>query len=290
MNTVIKGLLSFLQASPTPFQAVAQGIYRLQEAGFLPLEERQSWKQKPGQGYFVVRGGGSLIAWRQGKTPGFSVVGCHSDSPGLKLKPLPDLHREGCHSLGVEVYGGPLLASWFDRELSLAGRVLLATPQGVQEWLLDLQRPLAVIPNLAIHLNREANKGWEINKQTELPPLVQLLAPEAKPSFLGMLLELAKKEFPQATEILGQDLFFYPCTPPGLAGWNQELILGYRLDNLLSCYAGLQALLGARVTTAKTQVLVWNDHEEVGSTSSQGADGPFLQMTLERMAGGFPHA
>ena len=168
------GLIDFLKASPTPFHATASLAQRLEAAGYQRLDERDSWATVPGGRYYVTRNDSSIIAIKLGKQSpllgGIRMVGAHTDSPCLRVKPQPELQRHGFLQLGVEVYGGALLAPWFDRDLSLAGRVTFRRDGKVESQLVDFKLPIAVIPNLAIHLNRTANEGWAINPQLELPP------------------------------------------------------------------------------------------------------------------------
>ncbi|MEO4047716.1 M18 family aminopeptidase [Pseudomonas sp. CAU 1711] len=280
-----QGLIDFLKASPTPFHATRSLAQRLQAAGFRPLDEREPWHLEPGGRYYVTRNDSSLIALRLGKRPaldgGLRLVGAHTDSPCLRVKPQPELQRQDFFQLGVEVYGGALLAPWFDRDLSLAGRVTFREGGKVQSLLIDFEQPIAVIPNLAIHLNREANQGWAINPQTELPPILAQVSGDDKLDFRALLTaRLAEEHGISADAVLDYELSFYDTQGAALIGLNQEFIAGARLDNLLSCYAGLQALLTAEGD--ESCVLVCTDHEEIGSCSACGADGPFLEQVLRR--------
>ncbi len=281
-----QGLIDFLKASPTPFHATRSLAQRLQAAGYKPLDEREPWHTEPGGRYYVTRNDSSIIAIRLGnRAPlegGLRLVGAHTDSPCLRVKPQPELQRQGFFQLGVEVYGGALLAPWFDRDLSLAGRVTFREGGKVQSLLIDFQQPIAVIPNLAIHLNREANQGWAINPQTELPPILAQLSGDDKADFRALITErLAEEHGVSADAVLDYELSFYDTQGAAVIGFNQEFIAGARLDNLLSCYAGLQALLAAEGD--ETCVLVCTDHEEIGSCSACGADGPFLEQVLRRV-------
>src|SRR5690606_3507835 len=191
----------------------------------------------------------------------------------------------GFLQLGVEVYGGALLAPWFDRDLSIAGRVTFRLDGRVESRLVDFREPIAVIPNLAIHLNREANQGWAINAQTELPPILAQIAGIEPYDFRALLAEQLSREHDLTADIiLDFELSLYDTQPAAVVGLHGDFIAGARLDNLLSCYAGLQALLAA--DDEQHCVLVCTDHEEVGSTSCCGADGPFLEQVLQRAFGG----
>ena len=281
-----QGLIDFLKASPTPFHATASLAQRLEAAGFQRLDERQSWAVETGGRYYVTRNDSSIIAIQLGRRPvleaGLRLVGAHTDSPCLRVKPNPELHKQGFWQLGVEVYGGALLAPWFDRDLSLAGRVTFREGGKVQSQLIDFRLPIAIIPSLAIHLNREANQGWAINPQNELPPILAQVASETGADFRALLAEQLTLEHDlNADAVLDYELSFYDTQSAAVIGLNGDFIAGARLDNLLSCYAGLQALLTA--DSEETCVLVCTDHEEVGSCSACGADGPMLEQVLQRL-------
>ena len=281
-------LLDFLNRSPTPFHAVAGMKSRLLKAGFVQLEERDEWRLKNTGRYFVTRNDSSIIAFRTGTesavTNGFRMVGAHTDSPCLKIKPNPVIDSKQYVQLGVEVYGGVLLNPWFDRDLSLAGRITLRNKKGeLINHLIDFERAIAVIPSLAIHLDREANDLRTINKQTYLPPILSVCSKQPFDLKTAVMSLLKKDRTLAGMEILDYELMFYDTQQAALIGLNNEFIAGARLDNLLSCYTGLQALLGTKDDTC--QLLVCNDHEEVGSGSTSGARGNFLRSTLERIAG-----
>jgi len=285
-DTLNQGLIEFLKASPTPFHATASLAKRLDAAGYQRLDERERWNTIPGGRYYLTRNDSSLIAIRLGKEPavteGLRLVGAHTDSPCLRVKPQPELQRHGFLQLGVEVYGGALLAPWFDRDLSLAGRVTFRQDGRVASQLVDFRVPLAIIPNLAIHLNRTANEGWAINAQNELPPILAQVVGSERFDFRALLTEqLAREHDVIADVVLDYELSFYDTQPAAVVGLHEDFIAGARLDNLLSCYAGLQALLKAEGD--ETCVLICTDHEEVGSSSACGADGPLLEQTLQRL-------
>lgn len=282
-----QALLDFLRASPTPFHAARALSERLDRAGFRPLREGDAWAlDRPGR-YYVVRGGSSVVACTLGRQPleaGLRMVGAHTDSPCLRVKPHPEVVRHSLLQLGVEVYGGPLLNPWFDRDLSLAGRVsYLAADGKVRSALIDFARPVAVIPSLAIHFDREVNQNRSINAQNHLPPLLMQVEEGTKPELRSLLLEQLKLQHPDAQRVLDYELNLYDCQPPALVGLNNEFIASARLDNLLSCFIGLSAILEAGEET--NCVLACLDHEEIGSTSALGAYGTFLQAVLERLAG-----
>jgi aspartyl aminopeptidase len=281
-------LIDFIQRSPTPFHATAELKQQLLQAGYVELREGDRWQLQPGGRYLVVRNGSSLIAFALGGADpaesGFRMVGAHTDSPCLRVKPEPQFVNKGYYQLGVEVYGGALLNPWFDRDLSLAGRLSYRAPDRQPgSVLIDFQRPVAVIPSLAIHLDREVNTARCINAQTQLPPVL-MRSDEAKPpEFRQLLLAQARQQHPDLAieAVLDFDLYFYDCQPGAVVGLQQEFIAAARLDNLLSCFIGLQALLASDAQLPR--LLVCSDHEEVGSVSACGADGPFLKSVLQRV-------
>lgn len=289
-NQFNQGLLDFLHASPTPFHATTQMAHQLQQAGFIALHEGDAWQLESGQRYFVTRNDSSIIAFVYGKRPlletGIRMVGAHTDSPCLKVKPQPELNRRGYFQLGVEVYGGALLAPWFDRDLSLAGRVSYRDgSHTIRSVLVNFVDPVATIPSLAIHLDREVNRNRSINAQKDIVPLLlQLNEKDAQtPDFRALLLAHIQREYPQldAAQVLDYEISLYDTQAPALVGWQQDFIASARLDNLLSCYIGLQALLQSDPEV--TSLLICTDHEEIGSTSTCGARGPMLQQFLERL-------
>ncbi|EMP56574.1 aminopeptidase 2 [Marinobacter santoriniensis NKSG1] len=284
-----KDLMEFLNQSPTPWHAVSTMKRRLDAAGFEQLDERDDWSLARNKGYYVIRNGSSIVAFRTGigdvSLNGIRMVGAHTDSPCLKVKPNPELRRKGYFQLGVEVYGGVLLNPWFDRDLSLAGRVTLLDEAGeVRDTLVDFQKPVAFIPSLAIHLDREANSNRSVNAQTDLPPVL-MQVPEADTTRFDDLLgqQVAAETGLKARKILGYELSFYDAQKAAFVGLREEFLASARMDNLLSCYIGLQSLL--HTSGDEAALLVCNDHEEVGSMSAEGAQGPFLTAVLDRWCG-----
>ena len=282
-------LMDFIAMSPTPFHAVEQIIYKLECAGYQRLYEADSWKLDEKQGYYVTRNDSSIIAFKLGEEPvanGINMVGAHTDSPCLKVKPEPDIFKKGYYQLGVEVYGGALLNPWFDRDLSLAGRINYLDEDGdICSTLINFEDPIAIIPSLAIHLDREANTGRTVNPQTDIPPILLKLPSSddsKKPSSNDILLQKIKDET-DAIEVLDYELSFYDVQEPSYVGLHQDFIAAARLDNLLSCFTGLMSL--TETSNPGSKLLVCTDHEEVGSVSSSGAQGNFLQAVLERVAG-----
>jgi aspartyl aminopeptidase len=289
-------LLEFINNSPTPFHAVEQLRQQLLAEGFHQLHESENWDLQTGGNYFVIRNASSLIAFVMGELDpvetGIRMVGAHTDSPCLKVKPTPEITEKGYLQLGVEVYGGVLLNPWFDRDLSLAGRVSYLTSEGeLKSSLINFVDPIALVPSLAIHLDREQNTTHPINPQKDLPPIVSLLQEGAavegdnanKWSFCQLLLERLLEEHPQckAERILDHELCFYDSQPGRMVGLQSEFMSSARLDNLLSCFVGMKSLCEAG--SKMTAMLVCNDHEEVGSSSFVGAQGPMLKSVLERM-------
>lgn len=280
-------LIQFLNASPTPYHAVATMEEKLRAACFQPLDESASWSLKEGGKYYVTRNGSSIIAFTVGKPEaGVRMIGAHTDSPCLKVKPQPELSKHGYFQLGVEVYGGALLNPWFDRDLSIAGRVqYLNDQQQLCHQLINFERPVAIIPSLAIHLDREVNNGRAVNPQTDIPPILFQLADNEKVDFRALLKEeLFRQGHNDCREVMEYDLSFYDTQGAAVIGLKDNFIASARLDNLLSCYVGLQSLLH-HTGSGATALLVCNDHEEVGSVSTTGAQGPFLKSVLERLYG-----
>lgn len=287
-----RGLCDFLCRATTPFHAVAAMTATLREAGFQSLDEAgQIATTQPGGRYYLTRNDSSLIAFIHGAEHaprhGLHMVGAHTDSPCLMVKPNPERLRQDCFQLGVEVYGGALLNPWFDRDLSLAGRVSYADDDGaLATGLVDFRTPLAIIPSLAIHLDREANSNRSVNPQTDILPLLALAKEGEEPALRELLAAKLREQGHAVARVLDYELCFYDVQPPALVGLKQEFIASARLDNLLSCYVGLQALLAA--DPARSSLLVCNDHEEVGSTSAVGAQGPMLRSLLMQLAGNEP--
>ena len=285
-RTTAHELIDFIDASPSPWHAVASAEQRLLARGFTRLAEDQRWQLAAGGRYCAVRDGASMIAFVPGSRPlaetGFRIVGAHTDSPGLRLKPRAALAGDGLLRLGVEVYGGPILATFTDRDLSLAGRVVLRTATGSQTRLLRFAQPLLRLPNLAIHMNREVNEqGLKLNKQTELPLILgQLGAGEDAQARLRTLLAEAVQG--EVADLLSWELAVYDVQPGCLWGTDEEFVADSQLDNLASCHAALTALMAAEAPVA-TCVAALFDHEEVGSESAAGAGGSFVSDVLARI-------
>ncbi len=294
MSEYVADLLSYIDRSPTPYHAVEESLRRLDQVGYSRLSEGDVWELASGDRRYAVRNDGSLVAFEIGSMSpaeaGFRIIGGHTDSPNLRLKPLPDLVSQGYRQLAIEPYGGALLHTWLDRDLSLAGRVTIQTRGGIETFLLDFARPLLRVPNLAIHLQRDISKdGLKINPQEHLAPLIGLEdSPEIRDLVTIELRAQGIADFP-TEKVLGFDLMAYDTQPSGVSGSRGEFIHAPRLDNLASCHAALAALhrAGENGLAGHTRVVVLYDHEEVGSRSAQGAASTFLADTLYRVEKGY---
>jgi aspartyl aminopeptidase len=275
-DTIAAEFAQYVTASPTAFHAAAVARDRLVAAGFTALDEHEAWPTTPG-GYVVVRDG-AVIAWRlpegAGPTTPWRILGAHTDSPGFRLKPTPVVRSHGWEQLNVEVYGGPLVATWFDRDLALAGRVV--RPDGRVE--LVASGAVARIPNLAIHLDRNGDTGSNLDRQRHLLPVV------------GTGLDDRSGADAVLRDLLGDavawDLFVADTQAPARIGAGDAFLASGRMDNLTSVHAGLAGLLAAPADTGHIPVLAAFDHEEVGSASPTGAGGPFLEDVLGRVREG----
>ncbi|WP_371480220.1 M18 family aminopeptidase [Kitasatospora sp. NBC_00315] len=271
-------LIAFLASSPSPYHAVASAAERLEKVGFRQVAETDAWDGAAG-GRYVIRGG-AMIAWYvpQGAGPQtpFRVVGTHTDSPNLRVKPVPDTGSAGWRQVAVEIYGGVPLNTWLDRDLGLSGR--LALLDGTTR-LVQLDEPLLRVPQLAIHLDRQVNDGLKLDKQRHLTPIWGLGRQDE-----GSLIEyVAERAGVAAGDIVGWDLMTHDVQPPAYLGRDRELLAGPRLDNLLSVHAAAAALAAVAGGTAQyIPVLAAFDHEETGSESDTGAQGPLLGNVLER--------
>ena len=280
-------LLHFIDASPSPWHAVHSIEQRLLAQGFTRLHEAERWKLAAGDAHYVVRDGSSIIAFKLGQKSleetGFRMIGAHTDSPGLRLKTHAAQASDGLVRLGVEIYGGPILATFTDRDLSLAGRVNIRTANGFDTRLLKFDKPLVRLPNLAIHMNREVNeKGLILNKQTELP-LIFGIADEKLTAREQFLEHLAKGLGVSTKDILTYEFNVFDTQQGTFWGAEQEFIANSQLDNLASCHAALTAML-ATDKPAATAICAFFDHEEVGSESAAGAGGSFAADVIDRIA------
>lgn len=270
-------LIKFIDASPTPFHAVEQMANMLASKGFIALDEKEEWKLETGKKYFVTRNGSSLIAFSYppSSDKGYTIIGAHTDSPHLRLKPNPLTTSAGVKRLGVEPYGGVLLNPWFDRNLGLAGRVVYLENNERKEALININRPIAYIPSLAIHLDRDANSSRSINAQTDIVPMIG----SGEIDLEQLILSQIRKDT-QGLSLLAHELSFYDVQKGSFMGVEGEFITTARLDNLASCYVGLKALLDSHHPV----MCAFMDHEEVGSDSHVGAGGTFLEEVLHRIA------
>jgi aspartyl aminopeptidase len=278
-------LLDYLRAAPTPFHAVAQAADRLERAGFRRLTETESWADGAATGAKYVLRGGALVAWylpesAEAARP-FRIVGSHTDSPNLRVKPVPDRGVFGWRQVAVEVYGAPLYNSWLDRDLGLAGRLVL---RDGSERLVNVDRPLLRVPQLAVHMDRSVNaEGLKLNPQQHLSPIWGL-----GDVYEGDLIAFVAAEHNlRAEDVLGWDLMTYDVARPSYLGREAEFVVSGRLDNLVSVHASVAALAaavaGLPAADAPIPVLTAMDHEETGSNSTSGASGPFLETVLERL-------
>lgn len=274
-------LLAFVDSGVSPFHAVAEMVRRLDDAGYTALDERERWAVAPGDRRYVVRDGGSIAAFVVGSTPpadaGFRLIGAHTDSPTFRVRPRPDVVRSGYRALGMEPYGGALTYTWLDRDLTLAGRIAVASNGGVTTCPVHLPGAWLRIPSLAIHLNRAVREeGVRLDPQQHLVPI---WGPDDGSSLAEAVADHAGVE-PEA--IVGWDLMAADTQASAFGGGGGAYVFAPRLDNLASCHAGLTALVRTGVA-ASTSVLVANDHEEVGSGSAEGARGSFLEDVLRRV-------
>ena len=286
-RALAQDLLNFIDASPSPWHVVETAKQHLLAQGFSSLSEADPWQLKAGAKYFVTRNDASIIAFTLGSEDlvesGFRIVGAHTDSPGLRLKPQAAFGSDGLVRVGVEVYGGPILATFTDRDLSIAGRVMVRTASGHETKLVKFEDALMRLPNLAIHMNREVNdKGLKLDKQKELPLIFGESASgfEADQQFLAHIAKALKVEVHQ---ILSFELNVFDTQKGAFWGAEQAYIANSQLDNLASCHAALTAMLASH-NSATTNICALFDHEEVGSESASGASGSFLNDTISRIA------
>ncbi|WP_010241484.1 M18 family aminopeptidase [Clostridium arbusti] len=283
-----ENLIDFIYESPSAFHAVKSVKKILSRKGFMELKEGDRWELQKGGKYFVIRNDSAIISFIVGSgiiaKKGFKIIGAHTDSPSFRIKPCPEITAEKNYiKLNTEVYGGPILNTWLDRPLSLAGRVTIKGKELLypEAALVNIKRPIMIIPNLAIHMNRAINKGVELNRQIDVLPLLGLINDTLEKD--NLLVKTIAKEFNIAPEeILDFDLFLYEYDKGNIMGLNNEFVSSSRLDDLEMVHAGLIAFADSDVTDA-TNVLACFDNEEVGSSTKQGADSEFLASTLERI-------
>lgn len=287
MKTEAEKLMDFIDASPSMFHAVENAATYLRQCGFTELHEGARFELQAHGKYFVNKNSCAVIAWQNGSDirSGFRVIGSHVDSPTFKIKPNPEMEVFGHYvKLNTEVYGGAILSSWFDRPLSVAGRIFVEGNSTFEpkQILIDIPQPVLVIPNLAIHMNRDVNDGYKYNKQKDTLPLFTVTTgkkPE-KNAFMHVIAEQGKVK---PEEILSYDLFLNDCTPSTFIGANKEFFLAGKIDNLGMAFASLEALAHAPETPAGKMICLFNN-EEVGSATAAGAGSSFFADTLKRIA------
>lgn len=285
-------LMQFLDNSITSYHAVKEVQKELEQAGFTELSEKKLWKLEPGASYYVIRNDSSLIAFqlpscKAADVKGFHIYAAHTDSPSFKIKENPEMEKEGAYVvLNTEKYGGMILSTWLDRPLTIAGRVCLAKDGEIVSYPVRLAENLCMIPNLAIHMNRDMNDGVKLNPQIDMLPLISMqqqkktinaLAAEALSEALGERIE--------EKDILGSDLYLENCEKAALAGAEREFIMAPRYDDLACVYGGLEGMLAAEASQY-INMLAFFDNEEVGSLTRQGADSTFLRDTLANIGAG----
>ena len=287
----VRDLLAYIDASPTPYHAVAETARRLEAAGWTALDEGAVWDLQPGLRGYVVRAEGSLLAFELGAAPpvetGLRMIGAHTDSPNLRARPKAARDVHGMRQLTIEPYGGLLLHTWFDRDLGLAGRMRLrGEGSGARTVLVDIHRPLLRVPSLAIHLDREIHEaGFNPNRQQHMQPIFGL---QDGSSLDDVFDEALEPHGATHRDVLAYDLCLYDVQPSVLSGADAAFVHAARLDNLASCHAALTALLrvaGDDAPATSRVVVLW-DHEEVGSQSVAGARSAFLRDVLARISGG----
>ena len=294
MNTQnAKQLIDFIDASPSAFHAVHNAASLLEKHGFKRLKREDDFALEKGGAYYTEYNGSALVAWRMSRTAGiengFRIIASHSDSPGFKIKPRPEIAVQNHYvKLNTEVYGGPILSTWFDRPLSAAGRVVLKNKNngesilGCESVLFDFEKPVLTIPNLAIHMNREINEGFAINKQKDTLPLLGILNDTCEADNFLLTLIAEKLDVP-AERISDFDLYLYDTHKGCFTGAGGEFFSCGKIDNLGMMYPSVEALALAKPCDC-IQVAVVFDNEEVGSASAQGAGSPFFHDTLNRIA------
>lgn len=294
-------LLNFINKSKTAFQSAQEIKKILDKNGFTEIKESESWNLNKGDRRYIVKNESAVIAFEIGEgdieKDGFRLIGAHTDSPGFRIKPSAEMNVENSYvKLNTEVYGGPILSTWFDRPLSIAGRVTLKSDDVFKPEIriVDVNKPVLIIPNLAIHMNRSVNEGYQFNRQKDTLPLLTLKDEEAEKSFEkaaksnlekdGYLLSLLALTLNiDISQILDFDLFLYEYAEGCVAGLNGEFISCGRLDDLWMVFAGLKALTESKKIKG-TKLLVALDNEEIGSLTSQGANSSILENILERIA------
>ncbi|KNF10184.1 M18 family aminopeptidase 2 [Gottschalkia purinilytica] len=284
-------LIDFIYDSPSSFHVVNNVKDKLLKEGFRELDIRERWNVQKGRKYFTIKNDSAIVAFTVGsgdiEKDGFRLIGSHTDSPSFRIKPNPEITVENTYlKLNTEVYGGPILNTWLDRPLSIAGRVSLKSdnPLYPETRLINIDKPITIIPNLAIHMNRNINEGVKLSKQKDMLPLLSMIDKEfEKDNYLLKL--LAEKLQVDINDIIDFDLFLYEFEKGSIIGLNEEFISCGKLDNLAMVHASIEALISSDISRA-TNVAVCFDNEEIGSTTKQGADSPMLRSILERIVYG----
>lgn len=286
---MVNSFIDFLSAYPSKYHVV-EGFRRLLvNAGFTELCLKKEWNIKPGGRYFTTRGGSSLIAFVVGteaKEKGYRIIATHSDTPSLRVKPTPDMLLNGMHKCNTEIYGGAILYSWFDRPLSIAGRISVETedPLHPKDMLVDLRKPVGIIPSVAIHFNRQVNESFTVNKQIDMSVLLQTA--DGMKGQMTLLEIVASSVGVSTSDILDYDLYFYDTTPTSVIGLNEEdsIISGSRLDDLMMAFPAFEALCRTSTDGGIGRMVCLFDNEEVGSLSKQGANSPLLRNIFDRIS------
>ena len=280
----VKQLFKFIENSPSCFHAIKTITEELKNEGFVEIKEKDTWQIEQGKKYYVTRNLSSVIAFKipQNDFKSFNIVASHSDSPTFKIKENAEIEVNNKYvKLNTEKYGGMICSTWFDRPLSIAGRILVKENNAVKTHLVNIDKDLVIIPNLAIHMNREVNDGFKINRQKDTLPLLSLINEKLEKG--NYLLELLAKELNVSKEaIIDFELYPYEYEKGCLMGLNEEFISSGRLDDLAMVHAGIEALISADVNLA-TNIMIATDNEEVGSSTKQGGDSEMLSMILERI-------
>lgn len=288
-KVIARSLMEFLDKSPVNFLAVKTVSSQLDDAGFTRLDQRDKWDLKPGGKYYITKNSSAIFAFvvtTEGPEAGFRIISAHSDSPCMRVKPNAEMLSDGgIVKLNVEVYGGPILYTWFDRPLSLAGRVVLRSddPLNPRTEIVRFDRPLLTIPHLAIHFNRAVNDGNPLSKQKDMLPVIAIVKEAAEKNNL-LLRTIADALGCRMEDILDFDLSLYDTTPACLVGLNEEFLTSGRLDDLSMVHGAMTALLETS-STKQTRVMAIFDNEETGSGTKQGAASPVLMQLLRRIVG-----
>lgn len=288
MKKFAENMLDFIYESPTQFNAVEVSAEMLEKNGFEKLNPKENWKLEVGKKYYTTKNSSALVAFKvnsdEVEKEGFRIIGSHTDSPGFRIKPNAEMESCGAYlKLNTEGYGGMILSTWLDRPLAMAGRVFLRgeNPFKPVEKIVNINKPVCIIPNLAIHMNRSINDGYKYNKQTDMLPLVGLINEQLeKDNYMVKL--LASELDVEVEEIIDFDIFLYEYEKGCFTGANEEFISTGRLDNLSMYYSSVEALLDSD-SKSGISIAVGFDNEEVGSSTKQGADSNMLLNILERI-------